>query len=81
MMHEFVVADRVSNTNQVYFYDERVLKKDGESMCNLKLTNHLKLLDQNFQAEVPLPRVYIAVMDNYCKHNKPKLVFMVLWFL
>ena len=28
-MHEFVVAAHVSNTNMVYFYDERVLKRTG----------------------------------------------------
>ena len=77
MMHEFVVADRVSNTNKVYFYDEQILKKDGESMCNLRLIDHLSLLKQYIAADVPLPKNYISIMDNCCGQNKSKLVFML----
>ena len=77
MMHEFVVADHVSNTKMVYFYDERVLKKDGESMCNLKLLNHLNLLEKYLNSGSPLPQNYISIMDNWCGQNKSKLVMML----
>ena len=81
MMHEFVVADRVSNRNTVYFYDERVLKKDGESMCILRLYDHLFKLEKYLTSRTPSPKSYIAVMDNCCGQNKSKTVMMFFQLL
>ena len=46
------------------FY-ERILKKDGESMCNLGLYHHLYALEKYVEAKEPLPKAYISVMDTY----------------
>ena len=81
MMHEFVVADRVSNTNTVYFYDERKFKKDGESMCNLRLYHHLNMLEKYLENGLQLPTSYICVMDNCCGQNKSKLIFIFFQLL
>ena len=70
MIHQFVVANTLTKTNLVYLYDERALKKDGDSMCNLRLINHLDLLQSYIRNNSPLPRIYISVMDNCFGQNK-----------
>ena len=73
-MYLFVVANTLTKNNIVYLYNKRFLKKDGDSMCNLRLINHLNLLQSYINQSSSLPHTYISVMDNCIGQNKSKTV-------
>ena len=85
-MHKFVVANNLTKKKIVYLYDEMVLKKDGDSMCNLRLINQLDLLQSYIDNGSPLPSTYISVMDNCVGQNKSKTImsffaYFLLYFM
>lgn len=68
MLQDFMIADRISN---VYLYDEHLMGKDEDALCNLRMMNHLDLLLRHtFES---MSKVLIVIMDNCVGQNKSQL--------
>ena len=81
MMHLFVIANISTGVNKVYLYDERLMGKDRDALCSLRLNFHLSHMKHLRDNGLDLPEAFISIRDNCVGQNKSHITMQFDCFL
>ncbi|KAI3631056.1 hypothetical protein MIR68_010546 [Amoeboaphelidium protococcarum] len=65
ILQNFIISDITTGMNNIVFYDERLMGKDGNAMCNLRINYHLQRKGQY--------DTLLCIMDNCVGQNKSQV--------
>ena len=80
MLHMYVIADISRRENNVLLYDERLMGKDKDALCSLRMTFHIQQRNRCLAAGVTPPKVFIAIRDNCVGQNKSNITLKLKSF-
>ncbi|CAM6027652.1 unnamed protein product [Sphagnum balticum] len=81
MVSNFVVVDLISNSNDVFFYDERAQGKDVDALFSLRFTYHLEKFKTLLSHKITMPKTLLVILDNCVGQNKSYLVMQLFTML
>ena len=75
VINRFVLCNLTENSNEVIIYDERTMGKDGDALCSLRLSSHLRSFVARRDVSLPQYQVYTGLYDNCVGQNKSQANF------
>ena len=81
MLHMYVIADITRREHNVLVYDERLMGKDKDALCSLRLSYHIDQRNRFLAAGRTPPKVFISIRDNCVGQNKSNVTLKLECFL
>jgi hypothetical protein len=70
MVSNLVVANLISNSSDVFFYDERTQRKDVDALCSLRFNYHLEKFKTMLSRKIVMLKTLFVIFDSYVGQNK-----------
>eukprot|EP01038_Epipyxis_sp_PR26KG_P018208 gene18208-25613_t len=81
MLNLYVMSDISRNEQNVFVYDERLMGKDKDALCSLRMAFHIKSRNKCLALGVVPPKVFISIRDNCVGQNKSNVTLKLECFL
>jgi len=81
MMHLYVMADITRGEHNVVIYDERLMGKDRDALCSLRMAQHIAERNRCLENDIVPPKYSIRIRDNCVGQNKSNAVLKLECFL
>jgi hypothetical protein len=70
MVSNFVVANLISNSSDVFFYDEQAQSKDVDALCSLRFTYHLEKFKTLLSRKIAMPKNSVHNLRQLCRSKQ-----------
>ena len=70
MLNLYVIANITRNEQEVFIYDERLMGKDKDALCSLRMSFHIEQRNRCLASGIEPPKVFISIRDNCVAQNK-----------
>lgn len=74
MVHMYVIADVSRNEHNVVLYDERLMGKDKDALCSLRMTFQLQHHQRCIKSNRSVPKLQVKFRDNCVGQIKSNIV-------
>jgi len=81
MLHMFVMADITRRKHNVKLYDERLMGKDKDALCSLRIAHHIEDRQECLELNQTPPKYFISIRDNCVGQNKSNITLNFECFL
>lgn len=81
MCNLYIMGDITRHQHNVYLYDERLMGKDKNALCSLRMCHHINERNRCLQNGIQPPRHFISIRDKCVGQNKSNITLKFECFL